>query len=150
MDIIDNNLNISINKNFLNQYQSDWLFNYCLDNIKWGRYKYFIHGKEFLSPRLTFLYGSYNYTYAGQTLYPNPFTCALKKLNTIVSEKSDNDFNVILFNLYRDGQDSMGWHSDDEVELGKNPVIASLSLCGSNPFKFRENNNYRNQYKVIL
>jgi alkylated DNA repair dioxygenase AlkB len=154
--LVDNNLDVIIFKNFLNQSQADWMLEYCLQNVTWGQDKYIFSGKgnleprEVLAPRLTSLYGDKPYTYSGQTLYPTSFTKALERLKSIISEQDGTDYNVVLLNQYRDGKDSVSWHTDSERALGKNPSIASISLGGSKPFKLREISNKKNQHEILL
>lgn len=150
VELKDNNLEILIFKEFLNKEQSDWLLKYFLSEVSWKQDKYKFSGKEFLSPRLTALYGSKPYSYSGQTLNPTPFSLAFIKLKKIIEEASNSDFNVVLLNQYRNGQDSVSWHSDSEKDLGENPVIASLSLGGKRPFKLREKANHKNKHTINL
>jgi alkylated DNA repair dioxygenase AlkB len=148
--LIDNNLDVIILKNFLNKSQADWMLEYCLQNITWGQDKYVFSGREVLAPRLTSLYGDKPYTYSGQTLHPTLFTKTLERLKAIVSEKGDTDYNVVLLNQYRDGNDSVSWHTDSERALGNNPSVASVSLGGTKPFKLREIANKKNQHEILL
>ncbi|MDI3290203.1 alpha-ketoglutarate-dependent dioxygenase AlkB [Polyangium sp. 15x6] len=89
-----------------------------------------LFGKSILQPRLTAWHGDpgASYTYSGLSLTPNPWTPALAALRARVEAAAGSTFNSVLVNHYRDGDDSMGKHADDEPELGENPVIASLSL----------------------
>jgi alkylated DNA repair dioxygenase AlkB len=98
-----------------------------------------LFGKEVQQPRLTAWYGDAGcaYTYSGLTLQPQPWTDTLSELRRAVEKAAGSPFNSVLLNLYRDGKDSMGWHSDDEPELGKHPVIASLSLGETRRFHLR-------------
>ncbi len=93
-------------------------------------------GAEVLEPRLVAYHGepSAVYTYSGRTHVPVPFTPTLGRLRARVERAAGVPFNAVLVNQYRDGQDSMGYHADDEPELGPDPVIASLSLGGSRTF----------------
>lgn len=145
-----NGLDLIQCKSFLNPEQADWLYNYCLNNIKWGQDKYTFNGKTVLSPRMTSLYGSKSYSYSGQKLELNPLTKPLERIIQLLHEKFGYDFNVILFNHYRNGNDSVSWHSDSEKELGTNPVIASLSLGGSKPFKFRNKKDKSEKKDFLL
>lgn len=90
-------------------------------------------------PKLTFWYSDPGkpYTYSGITMIPTPWTPVLLDLKTKVESVSGVVFNSVLLNLYRDGSDSTGWHSDDESELGQNPVIGSLSLGRTRRFMLR-------------
>lgn len=96
-----------------------------------------VYGKRYLQPRLTAWYGEASYTYSGLTLDPLPLTPLLEQLRRTVEAVSGHRYNSVLLNHYRNGQDSMGMHSDDEPELGKNPVIASLSFGAMRSFLLR-------------
>ncbi|WP_206079448.1 alpha-ketoglutarate-dependent dioxygenase AlkB [Polyangium spumosum] len=89
-----------------------------------------LFGKSILQPRLSAWHGDpgASYTYSGLSLLPHPWTPALSVLRARVEEAAACTFNSVLVNHYRGGDDSMGKHSDDEPELGQDPVIASLSL----------------------
>jgi alkylated DNA repair dioxygenase AlkB len=82
-------------------------------------------------------FGDRPYKYSGLTLEPREFTARLRHLATVAAERAGESFNTVLLNLYRDGRDSMGWHADDEPELGSEPVIASLSFGAVRRFRFR-------------
>jgi alkylated DNA repair dioxygenase AlkB len=90
-------------------------------------------------PRLSAWYGDAGavYTYSGLRLEPLPWTPVLLEIKQATERLSGTRFNSVLLNLYRDGQDSMGWHSDDEPELGPEPVIASVSLGALRRFVFQ-------------
>jgi alkylated DNA repair dioxygenase AlkB len=94
----------------------------------WRSEKIKLWGKEYLQPRLTAWHGDKRYTYSGLSLDPQPWTPLLSEIRDAVIAACGHGFNSVLLNLYRNGQDSMGMHSDDEAELGVNPVIASVSL----------------------
>ena len=100
-----------------------------------------IFGKEFNAPRLEAFYSKnkQNYSYSGHTLEGNVFTPMIEDICTAVEAFSGVRFNSVLINVYRDGQDSNGWHSDNEKELGKNPTIASLSFGAPRNIHFRHN-----------
>lgn len=98
-----------------------------------------LYGREMLQPRLHAWYGEPEavYTYSGLRNVPLPWTPLLTELRGIVEDAAGARFNSVLLNLYRDGRDSMGMHSDDEPELGPQPVIASLSLGATRTFILR-------------
>ena len=75
-----------------------------------------------------------------------PWTPLLLKIKTAIEQASGHTFNSVLLNLYRDNQDSMGWHSDDETSLGKNPAIASFSIGATRLFKMKH--RYRPDIKT--
>lgn len=149
-DIKCNGLDVLFVKGFLNKEQADWFYNYCLGNVVWGQDEYNFNGKVVLSPRMTSLYGDKSYSYSGQKLKLNKLTTPMERIIQLLNEKFGYDFNVILFNHYRDGSDSVSWHTDAEKELGNKPVIASLSLGGSKVFKMREIADKSNKRDFLL
>jgi alkylated DNA repair dioxygenase AlkB len=96
-------------------------------------------GKSFLQPRLYAWYGDpgKRYTYSGLTLQPLPWTPLLLDVKAAVEEAARHTFDSVLLNYYRNEHDSMGFHADDEPELGPDPVIASLSLGARRDFVFK-------------
>ncbi len=95
-----------------------------------------VWGKVHLQPRLSAWYGDdgAHYSYSGIALTPLAWTPLLHSLRQMVEQLTACRFNSVLLNYYRDGQDSMGMHSDDEAELGANPAIASLSFGSPRTF----------------
>ena len=124
---------------FLNVEEAHNCFALLRKNLAWRQDSIKMYGKELLIPRLQAWYGdqSARYKYSGILLEPLAWTPTLLELKKRVEKACNTKFNSVLVNLYRDGKDSMGWHSDDEPELGKNPVIASLSLGATRRFSFR-------------
>lgn len=98
-----------------------------------------MHGKILPVPRLQAWYGDpeARYGYSGILLSPLPLTPLLQEIRTELQQRTGQHFNAVLLNQYRDGKDSVSWHSDDEKELGDDPVIASLSLGGTRRFELR-------------
>lgn len=113
------------------------LINLCQED--WRQDKIHIQGKDILIPRLQAWYGDdgKTFTYSGIHLTPKPWISLLSSLNEKVSKKCGIVFTSVLVNLYRNGQDSVAWHQDDEPGLGKNPVIASLSFGAQRSFQLR-------------
>lgn len=107
--------------------------------IAWERHHLRLFGREIPSPRLSCWIGDADavYTYSRVRYEPRPWTPLLAELRRGLAEITAADFNSVLCNLYRDGQDSMGWHSDAEAELGPQPLIASLSLGATRRFRLR-------------
>ncbi|MCU0525758.1 MAG: alpha-ketoglutarate-dependent dioxygenase AlkB [Elainella sp. Prado103] len=138
--------------NFCDAQQSDRWLAVFTQTIAWRQDWIRIYGRSLLQPRLTAWYGDpeKSYTYSGLTMLPQSWTPALLNLKTQVEAAADQKFNSVLLNLYRDGNDSMGWHSDDEPELGKNPVIASLSLGGTRRFMLRHRSRKDLKYELAL
>ena len=98
--------------------------------VPWRQENILVWGKMYRQPRLVAWYGDEGskYTYSGITLNPIPWTDLLFDIKRRVETATRAKFNSVLLNYYRDNRDSMGFHSDDEAELGDKPVIASLSL----------------------
>jgi alkylated DNA repair dioxygenase AlkB len=107
--------------------------------VPWSSQTITMFGKQHVEPRRTAWFGDdgASYTYSGITMSPLTWTPLLTSLRKICEEHSGASFNSVLLNLYRDGNDKMGWHADDEPELGVEPVIASLSLGVTRRFRFR-------------
>jgi alkylated DNA repair dioxygenase AlkB len=118
-------------------------------SLAWQQDSLYIAGKSILIQRLNTWYGDEgaDYSYSGLSLSPLPWTPALLGLKTLVEEYAEISFNSVLANLYRTGNDSVAWHSDDEKELGNNPTIASLSLGATRKFSFRHKTN--RQQKIV-
>lgn len=116
--------------------EADALFSALADNVPWTRHRLRIFGREVDAPRLSCWIGDPEaaYRYSGTRFAPQPWPDALQPIRGRVSGAAGVDFNSVLANLYRDGRDAMGWHSDDEPELGPQPVIASLSLGATRRF----------------
>lgn len=107
--------------------------------IQWRQETIKLWGKDYLQPRLSAWYGDADtgYTYSGVVLRPRPWTNTLLAIKSDIERTSGHRFNSVLLNLYRNEQDSVGWHSDAEPELGTMPVIASLSLGQTRTFRLR-------------
>lgn len=119
--------------------EADRWFKTLMQETPWRQDPIQVWGKTYLQPRLTAWYGDSgrSYSYSGITMQPLPWTPGLQQIKTALEGASGAQFNSVLINLYRDQQDSVGWHSDNEPELGKNPVIASLSLGATRTFKLK-------------
>jgi alkylated DNA repair dioxygenase AlkB len=109
---------------------ADQLLNLLIEATPWQQEKITVYGKQHLQPRLSAWYGSAgsDYGYSGIRLRAMPWTQVLLEIKARVEGVAETEFNSVLINYYRDHNDSMGMHSDDEPELGRQPVIASLSL----------------------
>ena len=126
---------------FFDEPESDRLFRNLYAQLAWKEEPIRLFGKWMMQPRLTALYGDKKYTYSGREMHPLPWTSDLVYIKEKVEQHTGSRFNAVLCNLYRNGADSMGWHSDDEKELGPNPVIASLSLGAVRKFKLKHKYN---------
>jgi alkylated DNA repair dioxygenase AlkB len=134
--------------NFIPSSEADQLYHYLKDNIPWQHETIKIFGKEYLQPRLTCFMGYQGlyYTYSGRKMEAIPFNNSIHPLLMLINNSFNYSLNSVLINYYRNGSDSMGWHRDNEKELGKNPVIVSLSLGETRIFKIRD---YKNKKPVI-
>ena len=115
------------------------VFSDLLKDTPWESRTIKMFGKEYPQPRLVAWFGDpgRGYTYSGISMNINPWTPQLELLKTICEQKAGRVFNSLLVNLYRNGEDKVSWHSDNEPELGRDPCIASLSLGAVRRFKFR-------------
>ncbi|GAA4276515.1 alpha-ketoglutarate-dependent dioxygenase AlkB family protein [Aquimarina mytili] len=137
---------------FFNPGESKKLFNALLNDIEWRQDHITVFGKTHLQPRLTALYANNTkpYSYSNITMNPNPFTKDLLFIKEKIEVVSKTRFTTCLLNLYRNGQDSNGWHSDNEKELGNNPTIASVSFGEERWFHFKHKNNKNLKQKILL
>ena len=139
-------LEIDLYQDEILEQNKDLWFHSCLHDLNWETGFIKIFGKTHQIPRLQAWYADneIEYTYSGKKLQRHNWNNLLleikEKIETITSFK----FNSVLANLYRDGNDSMGLHSDDEKELGKKPVIASLSLGETREIYFKHKNKKLN------
>lgn len=110
-----------------------------MEKIRWQQESMMMYGKPVLFPRLMAWYGDAGSTYAfsGKTYTPEAWTDELRGIKERIEPIAGVQFNSVLLNRYRNGKDSMGWHADDEPELGHNPVIASVNLGASRRFMLR-------------
>jgi alkylated DNA repair dioxygenase AlkB len=116
--------------------EADALFEALRAAVPWDVHRIRMFGRVVDSPRLSCWIGDpgAGYRYSGAHFEPNPWPVALRPIRARLADELRIDFNSVLANLYRDGRDCMGWHSDDEPELGSRPLIASLSLGGTRRF----------------
>jgi alkylated DNA repair dioxygenase AlkB len=112
------------------------LFGALMQQVRWEVHRIVMFGKPVDSPRLSCWIGDpgTGYVYSRTRFEPRPWPPALAALRARIDGAAGVAMNSVLANLYRDGRDAMGWHSDDEPELGPRPVIASLSLGGTRRF----------------
>jgi alkylated DNA repair dioxygenase AlkB len=119
--------------------KSNQYFGLLIQNILWKNDEVIPFGKRIVTKREAAWYGDsdYLYTYSNTTKQALPWTKELCELKQIVEEFAGTIFNSCLLNLYHNGDEGMGWHSDDEESLGKNNTIASLSLGAERKFLFK-------------
>jgi alkylated DNA repair dioxygenase AlkB len=106
-------------------------------DLPWEQREIVLYGKRILQPRLIAWGGERPYRYSGQTLEPRALAPALVSVLEAVQARTHVPFNHVLANRYRDGMDSMGFHADDEAELGENPQVATVSLGVTRRFVLR-------------
>ena len=130
---------ITFDPHWLPAPEADALFPALQAQVPWEIHRIRLFGREIDSPRLSCWIGDPDavYVYSGARFVPRPWLPVLSSLRARLADKVGVDFNSVLANLYRDGRDAMGWHSDDEPELGPAPVIASLSLGATRRFVFK-------------
>lgn len=143
---------ISYTPDYLSPEEADSLFAALYTSLPWRQDSIRLFGRSLLIPRLQCFVAEpkIHYTYSGLQLTGQGFPEGLKPLQRRLSQEFDIDFNAILANLYRDGQDAMGWHSDDEPELGENPLIASISLGASRRMRFKDRHKQQPNWGIEL
>ena len=136
----------------LSYHEANQLFDTLKKNIIWEKQKIKLYGEFHDVPRLTAWYGDPNksYIYSGIKLETKPWNAVLLKIREKIEKISKTKFNSVLLNLYRSGSDSVSWHSDDEPELGRNPVIGSLSLGETRQFQMKHKFNRDLKQKILL
>jgi alkylated DNA repair dioxygenase AlkB len=137
---------------FFTPKESDEYFADLLENVAWSHDDITIFGKKMKIPRLQAWYGDTDktYMYSGILLQPNAWTDTLLAIKKRIEEATETIYTSVLINQYRHGQDSVGWHADDEPSLGKNTTIASVSLGATRKFRFRNNANQALKVEAML
>ena len=128
------------------------IFETLLTETSWRQERIRIFDKTHDVPRLSCWMGDagLNYGYSNMTMRPTQWSAVMQKLRCQIQKRAEHQFNCVLLNYYRDGQDSVGWHSDDEVELGRSPVIASLSFGAARDFHLRHKTNRAARHTLKL
>ena len=111
------------------------------NKIEWKQESMNMYGKQVMFPRLTAWYGDNDkpYSFSGIKLNPIAWSTELIEIKKLIEPVCNVEFNSVLLNLYRDGNDSISWHTDAEKELGKNPLIASVNFGAERKFQIRHN-----------
>lgn len=124
---------------FFSRLEGDEYLKELKENILWKQESMNMYGRQINFPRLTAWYGENDkpYSFSGITLNPNPWTDSLLKIKSKIETKTTVSFNSVLLNRYRNGNDSISWHTDAEPELGLNPVIASVNFGATRKFQLR-------------
>jgi alkylated DNA repair dioxygenase AlkB len=139
-------------ENFYNATNAEYYFKILKKTVNWQQDDITLFGKTYKQPRLTSLYAnnSQPYSYSNITMQPTIFTSELQQIKSDIEQEVEHQFTSVLLNLYRNGNDSNGWHADNEKALGKNPVIASLSFGETRPFHFKHRHIRDERHKINL
>jgi alkylated DNA repair dioxygenase AlkB len=138
--------------NFFTEHHANELFETIRNEIPWQQDAIKVFGKIHPQPRLTSLFGNdgKSYGYSNIVMQPNPWNSVLLFIKEEIEKVCDETFTTVLLNYYRDGKDSNGWHADNEKELGRNPVIASVSFGAARMFHLKHNSIIDQKLKINL
>lgn len=141
VSVIDVGLDITYWISLLNESDADTFFSSLLSETQWQQLEIWMYGRLVKIPRLTAWHGDEHavYKYSGILNNPKPWSPALLQLKSLVESATEQKYNSVLLNLYRNGNDHLSWHRDNESELGSEPNIASLSLGATRTFSLRTN-----------
>lgn len=130
---------------------ADHYLTYLLAEIPWQHDEARVHSKHIITKRKVAWYGerAFNYTYSNTTKVALPWTTQLLSIKAQVEEKTGENFNACLLNLYHNGSEGMAWHSDGEKDLKKNGAIASLSFGAARKFSFKHKQSKQNVSLVL-
>lgn len=137
---------------FFDKEKGDVFFEKLKTEIPWQQDDITIFGKTYPQPRLTALFGNEGkpYSYSNIVMKPHAWNSLLMFIKNEIEEVCDESFTTVLLNYYRDGKDSNSWHADDEKELGRNPVIASVSFGAERSFHLQHNTIKEQKLKINL
>jgi alkylated DNA repair dioxygenase AlkB len=137
---------------FFGKEKADTFFEKLKAEIPWQQDDITVFGKTYPQPRLTALFGNEGkpYSYSNIVMQPHTWNSLLLFIKNEIEEVCNENFTTVLLNYYRDGKDSNGWHADDEKELGRNPVIASVSFGVERSFHLQHNSIKEQKLKINL
>lgn len=137
---------------FFDANRASEFFQRLKNEIPWQQDNITVFGKTHPQPRLTALFGNEGkpYGYSGIVMHPHLWNPLLMFIKSEVDEACSHNFTTVLLNYYRDGKDSNGWHADNERELGRNPVIASVSFGAERSFHLQHNSIKEQKLKINL
>jgi len=143
---------VSLYQSLYSTIEADFLFDELKREIMWEQEEIEMYGQKHKVPRLTAWYGDMNktYTYSGITSHSRPWTSCLLKIKQKIETISQTSFNSVLLNFYRSGADGVAWHSDDESELGRNPVIGSVSFGQVRVFQMKHKTKTNERQRINL
>lgn len=135
-----------------NDAQSQDILKELVTNLNWQQPSIRMHGREILIPRKQVWMGDSNssYRYSGKLFVPEPWTQAVLMVKNQIESLSGQQYNSVLCNLYRDGQDSVSWHADDELELDPTTPIASISFGATRRFDLKPKNGEKQKIQLEL
>lgn len=153
MNLFDSDINIKLSeKNLLpydgevnyfeklfSEIEANYYFKKLFQTIDWQNDEVILFGKKIITKRKVAWYAEadFNYTYSNSTKKSIYFTNELLELKKIIEQKTNSTYNACLLNLYHNGNEGMGWHSDNEKTIIKNSTIASLSFGADRKFEFK-------------
>lgn len=152
MDLHLREAEVSWHRHWLPRDAADTLQRTLREDVPWEVHRIRMFGRQVDSPRLSCWMGdpAARYRYSGTEFVPQPWHPALLPLRDQLAVFCGHAFNSVLLNRYRDGDDGIGWHSDNEPELGPAPVIASLSLGAGRRFLLRRRDDHAKKAEVLL
>ena len=159
LDLLDNGFNIARDQlslrlipDYLSLPESQKLLEALIQSTPWLQPSIQVFGKWHPTPRLLQFYGDagLEYKYSSTQHATQAWTSTLRGLKSRIENTTSQHYNSVLLNYYRDGNDSLGWHSDDEAELGDRPCIASLSLGAARDIHFKTRGKRKNLIKLNL
>jgi len=152
MDLHLREAEVHWHRHWLPRDAADTLQRTLREDVPWEVHRIRMFGRQVDSPRLSCWMGdpAARYRYSGTEFVPQPWHPALLPLRDQLAAFCGHAFNSVLLNRYRDGDDGMGWHSDNEPELGPAPVIASLSLGAGRRFLLRRRDDHAKKAEVLL
>jgi alkylated DNA repair dioxygenase AlkB len=137
---------------FFEKKEADAYLEQLTQEIPWQQDTIRVYGKSYPQPRLTSLFGNKgkSYSYSNIIMHPHEWNIQLNEIKSKIEKRIGTNFTSVLLNLYRDGNDSNGWHADNEKELGRNPIIASVSFGAERVFHLKHNSIVGLQQKICL
>lgn len=141
---------VVIHRHYFDPAASHTAFERLHRETNWLTKSYNNNGNIVNLPRLTANYGERSYDYSGLVFQPEPWTPFLQELKEAAETLSGETFNALILQLYRDGNDRVNWHSDDDSGVGRNPVIVSMSFGESRAFRLRHKTNHDDRTELVL
>lgn len=137
---------------FLDRPTADRVQACLIEEVPWAVHTVRLFGRQLPSPRLSSWHGDpgAGYRYSGVRHAPQVWTSALLEMRARLRDWLGEDFNSVLCNRYRDGADAMGWHADDEPELGPEPIVASLSFGAARDFVLKPRSGGTRRERLAL